>query len=379
MLCGCDQILDYDLKGRIALVCNQASHCKDYVHLADKLFSNNKLHLLFGPQHGIRGEQQDNMIESAHFKDSHTGVKVYSLYSETREITEQMSTEFDILLYDLVDVGSRYYTFLTTMVNCMAACQKYKKKMYILDRPNPIGSDIEGNYILSGFKSFVGALSIPNRHGMTLGELAYWAMDEMNIHLEIEIVKVKNWDRNAYLTGVTWIMPSPNMPTVDTAIVYPGACLIEGTNLSEGRGTTKPFEYIGAPFINPYELKNCIDSMQLKGCYFREIYFKPTFNKWADKVCGGIHVIVTDKAAFKPYRVYISLLKCIRLLYTTQFEWKQPPYEYDYVNLPFDILTGNPLIRKAIDGEIPFESVEKQLVEDESNFKAKRQKYLQYS
>jgi uncharacterized protein YbbC (DUF1343 family) len=276
---------------RVGAVVHPASALSDLRHTAD---------LLFGPQHGARGEKQDNMVESDFYRDPDTRLPVHSLYGETRRPTEEMLKDVEVLIYDLQDVGTRVYTFIYTMAYCMEACALLGKRIIVLDRPNPInGRQVEGNRLDPNFSSFVGLYPIPMRHGMTTGELALLFNSEFGIHCDLTVVEMEGWRRNDWFdqTGLPWIPPSPNLPTPNSAIVYPGSVLMEGTCLSEGRGTTRPFELIGAPFIQSRRYAEILNAIGLPGVYFRPVYFQPTFQKWAGEMCGGIQIHVQEREA----------------------------------------------------------------------------------
>lgn len=304
-----------------------------------------RLTALFGPQHGFLGQTQDNMIESKSYEHPRLHIPVYSLYGEHREPTADMLQPLDVLLIDLQDVGARYYTFIWTMYLCMRACAGRGIQVVMLDRPNPInGITTEGPTIATGYTSFVGMHPIPARHGRTMGELAMQFRDEAFPTCPLSVLPMKNWERAMWFdqTGLPWVMPSPNMPTLDTAIVYPGMCLVEGTNISEGRGTTRPFEIFGAPFIDAERLCRALNDLKLPGVFFRENYFQPTFNKFAGELCGGAQIHVHERNAFRSFRTGIEIIACIRKMYPESFAWKQPPYEYEYEKLPIQILLGGP-------------------------------------
>jgi uncharacterized protein YbbC (DUF1343 family) len=305
-----------------------------------------RLAAFFGPQHGFLGQTQDNMVEWESYEHSRLRIPVYSLYGQYREPSPEILKGLDVLLVDLQDVGARYYTFIWTMYLCMRACEKAAAAAIVLDRPNPInGVAIEGPTLKPDYKSFVGMHSIPVRHGRTLGELAQQFREEAFPKCELSILTMKNWKRQMWFdqTGLPWVMPSPNMPTLDTATVYPGMCLLEGTNISEGRGTTRPFEIFGAPFINAERLCNELNKLKLPGVFFRENYFQPTFHKFAGELCSGAQIHVTDRNEFRPFQTGIELIRCMRKLYPGQFAWKQPPYEYETEKLPIEILLGGPV------------------------------------
>jgi uncharacterized protein YbbC (DUF1343 family) len=307
---------------------------------------------LFGPQHGIRGETQDNMIEWEGFRDEATGIPVFSLYGKSRRPTPEMLRGLDALVIDLQDVGARYYTFIWTMALIMQACREEGKAVIVLDRPNPIGGKLtEGPPVLApGYSSFVGLHPLPVRHGMTIGEIALYLQTAYQ-GVQLHIIGMKGWARGMWFddTGLPWVLPSPNMPTVETASVYPGMCLLEGTNLSEGRGTTRPFEIFGAPFIEPDRLVGRLSGFGLGGVVFRPLYFLPTFQKHAGTLCGGVQIHVTDRRRFRPFKTGVGILKAVFELYPKDFSWKNPPYEYEERLMPIDILAGTDRLRKDIE------------------------------
>ena len=302
-----------------------------------------RLVAFFGPQHGFLGQTQDNMMEWKSYEHPRLRIPVYSLYAEHREPTAETLQDLDVLLVDLQDIGARYYTFIWTMYLCMRACEKNGVAMVVLDRPNPInGISVEGPLLDPHYLSFVGLHLIPVRHGKTIGELAQQFRDEAFPKCELSILPMKNWKREMWFdhTGLPWVMPSPNMATLDTATVYPGMCLLEGTNISEGRGTTRPFEIFGAPFIDPEKLSSELNALNLPGVFFRENYFQPTFHKFAGELCGGAQIHVTDRDEFRPFLTGVEIIKRIRKIYGKQFQWRQPPYEYEWKRLPIEILIG---------------------------------------
>ena len=303
-----------------------------------------RLSALFGPQHGFLGQTQDNMVEWKSYEHPRLRIRVYSLYGEHREPTADMLKDVDVLLVDLQDIGARYYTFIWTMYLCMRACEKAGIEVVVLDRPNPInGVTNEGPLLDPNYKSFVGLHPIPVRHAKTIGELARQFRDEAFPQCRVSILPMKNWERQMWLdqTGLPWVMPSPNMPTLDTATVYPGMCLLEGTNISEGRGTTRPFEIFGAPFIEAERLCRELNGSKLPGVFFRENYFQPTFHKFAGELCSGAQLHITDRKAFQPFQTGIEIIRMLRKL--EQFAWKQPPYEYEWKRLPIEVLIGGPI------------------------------------
>lgn len=344
-----------ELRGaRVGLVAHPASVTSDFVHATDVFRRMRAVELaaLFGPQHGIRGETQDNMIEWEGFRDPRTGLRVYSLYGKARKPTSEMLEGLDALVIDLQDVGARYYTYIWTMDLCMAACHEHGKAVVVLDRPNPLGGRItEGPTLRSEFASFVGRRKMPVRHGMTIGEIARYFGGECYHGLPVHVIPVDGWDRAMWFdqTGLPWVMPSPNIPTLESAVVYPGMCLLEGTNLSEGRGTTRPFEIFGAPFIDPRALVARLVEFDLPGVIFRPLHFQPTFQKHSGELCGGAQIHVVMRDVYLPVLTAVAVLSVIRELYPDEFRWRMPPYEYETVRLPVDILAGNDVLRRSID------------------------------
>jgi uncharacterized protein YbbC (DUF1343 family) len=368
---------------RIGLIVHPASINTRFEHAADLFFKNERINLraLFGPQHGYRGETQDNMIEWQTFTDSQTGLPAYSLYGETRKPTPEMLKDVDALVFDVQDVGTRVYTFIYTMALAMEAAREQGKKFIVLDRPNPInGTTVEGNIHEAEFHSFVGMYPLPMRHGLTAGELALLFNKQFGIGCDLEVVKMEGWRRSMYYeeTGRPWVLPSPNIPTVDTAVVYPGAVMFEGTQVSEGRGTTRPFEMIGAPYIVPDDLLAEVRRAALPGVVFRPIYFQPTFHKYAGEICGGLQVHVTDRNSFKPVITSIAIISTIHRLYPNNFDWKQPPYEYVFDKLPFDVINGSASVCEQIQGNIPIAEIEESWRQPLDNFAEMRKSYLLY-
>ena len=344
------------LKGkRVGIVSNPASIDAEFQHIVRSIATAPGVTLaaIFGPQHGYRADVQDNMIETGHASDPTRGVPVYSLYSETREPTAEMLKGLDALIIDLQDVGSRIYTFVYTMANCLRAAKKHRLPVIVTDRPNPIGGEkIDGSMLVEGFESFVGQFPIPMMHGMTIGELARLFNDAFGIGADLTVVEMENWQRPMYYedTGLPWVMPSPNMPTVETAVVYPGTVLFEGTNVSEGRGTTRPFELIGAPWVDAERLGETLDAYGLPGVRFRPVVFEPTFQKHSRQACGGCQIHVVDRVTFPVLESAIAVLVEIRRQNHEKFAWRQPPYEYEHTKLPFDILSGSSELREQIEG-----------------------------
>lgn len=343
------------LKGaRTGLLVHPASVNSKLEHASDCLLESGKLELkaLFGPQHGIRGETQDNMIEWEGFRDKKTGLPVYSLYGQTRKPDPSMLRDIDVMVIDMQDVGSRYYTFIWTMELCMQACNEAGKSVVVLDRPNPLdGVHTEGPVLDMDYTSFVGQRPLPVRHGMTIGEIGGYLRNEFYPSLDFHVIPVKGWERDMWFdqTGLPWVLPSPNMPTLETAVVYPGMCLFEATNLSEGRGTTRPFEIFGAPFMDPDILVKRLTAFKLPGTVFRPMYFQPTFQKHAGNLCGGAQIHVTNREKFRPFLTGAAIIKAVHELYPGHFEWKQPPYEYVTDKLPIDILAGTDQLKNDIE------------------------------
>jgi uncharacterized protein YbbC (DUF1343 family) len=368
---------------RVGVVCNHASLDRGFLHIVDRLAASDTLRLaaIFGPQHGFRSDVQDNMIETPHGSDAARRVPIYSLYSETREPTPEMLRGIDVLVIDLQDVGARVYTYIYTMANCLRACARHRIPVIVCDRPNPIGGvDVEGARLVPGFESFVGQFPIPMRHGMTIGELARFFNDVFSIGAELEVVRMEGWRRDMYAdqTGLPWVMPSPNMPTLDTAIVYPGTVLFEGIMLSEGRGTTRPFELVGAPWIEAERFARDMNSLGLTGVYFRPAVFEPTFQKHAKQTCGGCQIHVTARHLFKPVLVGVALAGMFRRTNPSKFAWRQPPYEYEHDRMPIDILAGSDTLRKQIEADVPATEIGAGWRADEEAFRAMREPFLLY-
>ena len=367
---------------RVGLIANPTAVTPDLTHAALALKDTRAFRLvaLFGPEHGIWADAQD-LIEVEDSRDARTGLPVWSLYGRTRVPTAAMLAGVDALAFDIQDVGSRYYTFIYTMLHAMEACAAHGKTLVVLDRPNPIdGVTLEGNVLAAPFRSFVGQHTLAVRHAMTVGELALMFQDELRLDLELHVVRMKGWRRSMSFedTGLPWVMPSPNMPTLDTAYVYPGGCLVEGTNLSEGRGTTRPFELVGAPWLDPWALADALNKERLPGVRFRAAYFTPTFQKHAGQLCGGVGIHVTDRRRFPAFLAYLLLIEKARRQDPRRFAWRQPPYEYEYVKPPIDILCGTDRVRAAIEKGEPVRRFVLQWREELRAFKRRRAKYLLY-
>ncbi len=368
---------------RIGYLSNQASTNREFTHgrvLLQQEYGD-RLTTLFSPQHGFFSEKQDNMIESDHAVDAVTGLPIYSLYGEHRRPTPAMFAELDVLLIDLVDVGTRVYTFLYTMAYCLEMAAQLGKRVVVLDRPNPVGGEkIEGNLLQTECRSFVGLYPLPMRHGLSFGELALFINHEFAIGAELEVIKIQGWKRSMLFrdTGFPWVCPSPNMPTPETALVYPGQVIWEGTNVSEGRGTTLPFEFVGAPYWQHAAMLQQLTKTELPGCYLRSIVFEPTSGKWAGQSCTGFQVHVTDPQSFMPYRTSLALLQANMLLYPTHFQYKKPPYEYEFERLPMDLILGDQQVRRDLEEGRPIMDIEEGWQEDLDCFAQKRGKYILY-
>jgi len=368
---------------RIGLLSNQASLDSNLIH-AKKVISDflpGRLKALFGPQHGYGGEDQDNMIETGHSLDRDLSIPVFSLYSDHREPLEEMLELIDVLIIDLQDVGTRVYTFASTMLNCMKAAQKSGKKVVILDRPNPLGGLItEGNLLRPEFFSFVGPCEIPMRHGLTMGEMALMFNKVFKLGAEPDVILMQGWHREMlwHETGLRWLMPSPNMPIPETAYVYPGQVIWEGTNMSEGRGTSRPFEIFGAPYLDTRTIRQGLPSESLAGCILQDISFRPTFNKWSGQLCKGFMIHILDNNAFHPYLMSVALLKAVIGTHKDDFKWKEPPYEYEYERMPIDLILGDRTLRERIEqGKDPV-AMHSEWVSENKDYNKWRSEYLLY-
>ncbi len=371
------------LAGRtVGIVCNPASIDAAFRHVVPRAEAAGvRVGAIFGPQHGFRSDLQENMIESGHDRDARRDVPVYSLYSETRQPTPAMLDGLDALVIDLQDVGTRIYTYIYTMANCLKAAAAEGLPVVVCDRPNPIGGvQVEGPMLESGFESFVGQYPIPMRHGMTIGELARLFNEQFGIGAKLEVVTMRGWSRGEYFdrTGVPWVLPSPNMPTLDTAIVYPGTVLFEGTNVSEGRGTTRPFELLGAPWVDAEPFAAGLNALRLPGVYFRPVWFEPTFHKHAGTLCGGCQIHVTDRTLFQPVAAGVALVAAFRAAGPDRFAWRDPPYEYEYTLPPIDILYGSAALREGLDRGRSAADITQEWHDEVAAFLALRQDVLLY-
>lgn len=370
----------------MGLLCNQASVNHDLQHAVDVLLRGHKsgdyrLAAVFGPQHGLHGHTQDNMIEWEGSADARTGIPVFSLYGENREPTDRMLEGIDLFVVDLQDVGSRYYTFIWSMALCMKACERKGIAMLVLDRPNPIGGlQTEGPTMQEAFASFVGLHPLPARHGLTIAELARHFQATYYPQLSLQTIQMTGWSRSDYFDDLDlrWIPPSPNMPVVDSAVVYPGMCLLEGTNLSEGRGTTRPFETFGASWLDGWKLADALNGLGSPGVRFRAIQFQPTFNKFTGELCGGCFIHVVDRRSFEPVLVAIAVIRESARLSGGKFEWKEPPYEYETKKRPIDLLFGRSDLAEMTLGDTPLNQIRQALIEDAAGFEPARRSAMLY-
>jgi uncharacterized protein YbbC (DUF1343 family) len=382
---GSDRLLESGVLAglQVGIVCNPASIDGELRHVADRLTADQRVHLaaLFGPQHGFRSDVQENMIETGHSRDEIRRVPVYSLYSETREPTAEMLSGLDVLVIDLQDVGTRIYTYIYTMAYCLRAARRHGLRVIVCDRPNPIGGvAVEGPMLERGFESFVGLYPIPMRHGMTIGELARLFNDHFGIGANLEVLAMDGWRRGMYgdQTGLPWVLPSPNIPTVDTALVYPGTVLLEGTNVSEGRGTTRPFELVGAPWIAAERYSDAMNRLELPGVRFRPVVFEPTFHKHAQTSCGGCQIHVLDRTTFRPVETGVAVIGAFQAGAASGFAWRDPPYEYEREKPPIDILAGSSDLREQIDAGVPAREIAQSWQPGVDEFERLRERFLLY-
>lgn len=380
---------------RLGLLANQAAVDSSLRHAADLLIESGSCELvsLFAPEHGFRGELQD-MASVSHSLDRRTKLPVHSLYGKTEASlapTSEQLKDIDTLVVDLPDIGSRYYTFAQSLTFSMRAAKESSVKVVVLDRPNPLsGIEIEGPGLKKACRSFCGYASMPVRHGLTLGEIAKLVNQGFGeredavpgINCALEVVKIAGWKREMYFddTGLPWVIPSPNMPTLDTALVYPGACLIEGTNLSEGRGSTRPFEFVGAPFIDPEKLIERVKEIGigLEGCALRPVLFQPKFQKFADRPCLGVQVHVKDRKSFKPFRLFLALIAAVKINHQNDFSWRKDAYEFVTTSPAIDLLYGSPNFRELVDSNKSPAALLNEIKTAEKDFGDKRQELLLY-
>jgi len=368
---------------RLGLLCNPASVDANLQHARDLLVQRfpGQVKALYAPQHGFHAEKQDNMVESGHLIDAATRLPVYSLYGETRIPTPQMLAPIDVLLVDLQDVGTRVYTFIYTLSYCLEAAAAAGKRVLVLDRPNPInGRDLEGNLLESEWASFVGRFPIPMRHGMTIGEMARLFNDHFGGGASLEVIPMAGWQRAMWFedTGLPWVAPSPNMPTPQTAMVYPGQVIWEGTNVSEGRGTTLPFEICGAPFWSPSQILDFIGGAQVPGAILRPCLFEPTSGKHAGKPCHGFQIHVTAPDRYRSYTTSLKILQAILHHHADAFQWKSDPYEYEFEKPAIDLILGSQTIRERIQAMESIQALEASWQPDLAAFHTLRRPYLLY-
>jgi uncharacterized protein YbbC (DUF1343 family) len=371
------------LRGRrLALLAHQASVNGDLDHAASLLRDAPRARLtrLFAPEHGLWGAAQDHAAITR-ARDPVTGLPVLSLYGRRRAPTSAMLAGLDALVVDLQDIGARYYTFVWSTALAMGACARAGVPVIVLDRPNPLGGHVvEGNLPDPAFASFVGLYPLPARHALTIGELATYINRQYRLGCELTVVPMQGWRRSMLWedTGLPWVAPSPNMPTPDTARVYPGGCLIEGTNLSEGRGTTRPFEWVGAPFLDAHRYAEALERLRLPGVRFRPVRFRPTFHKWAGRLCGGVQIHVEHRGRFKPFLTGLALLAVARQQARRHFAWRRPPYEFEFKRLPIDILLGTDTIRRRLERGAALAELERGWLKELSNWTRRRAAFLRY-
>lgn len=390
MQLGTDVLFDKQLlKDRtVGIVCNPASIDARFTHVIQRAEAAGvTVGAIFGPQHGIKSDLQENMIETPHATAcvgaaTKRRVPVYSLYSETREPGEEMLRGLDALVIDLQDVGTRIYTYIYTMAHCLRASAKYGIPVIVCDRPNPIdGVTVEGPVLELGYESFVGQYPIPMRHGCTIGELANMFNQHFGIGGKLEVVKMTGWDRTKYFdeTGFPWVLPSPNVPTLDAAITYPGTVLFEGTNISEGRGTTKPFELLGAPWVTDADaFAESLNRQHIEGAHFRAHSFEPVFHKGAGQTCGGVQMHITDRRKLAAVEAGVILIDEFRRANPAVFAWREPPYEYEYVKPPIDILFGSDRLRLALEAGVAPRDLAAEWREPVAAFMKLREQFLLY-
>ena len=368
---------------RLGLLANQASVDGSLQHIRDRLLEVGvNLTALFAPQHGYFGELQANMIESDDFADEHSGIPVFSLYGKTRQPTAAMLEHVDILIIDLQEVGTRVYTFGTTLALCLEAARDHDVKVVIVDRPNPIGGEqIEGNLLEQELRSFVGHFPLPMRHGMTMAEMALLFNEVFDISAPLEVYSMKGWERSMLFcqTGLYWVPPSPNLPTPDSTLVYPGQVILEGTNLSEGRGTTTPFELWGSPYLKPELVRDRLTEVKLPGLVLRPVRFQPTFDKWSGQSCAGFQIHVTDPAAYPPYFTTLSLVQAVIATHPEEFKWNSPPYEYEFHRLPIEIILGSKTLHRELEEGVPVADLEESWQSQLRDFRQLRAPHLLYA
>jgi uncharacterized protein YbbC (DUF1343 family) len=397
---GIDRLIDEPvlrkpLRGRrVALLAHPASVTKNLVHSLDALAATGDVNITaaFGPQHGLRGDKQDNMMESPDFTDPVLGIPVFSLYGQVRRPTPAMMDTFDVLLVDLQDVGCRIYTFVTTLRYVLEEAAARHKSVWVLDRPNPVGRPVEGMKLRTGGESFVGAGEMPMRHGLTMGELAHWFVSTLRLDVDCQVIPMEAWEPSSPsgygwpLGRRTWVNPSPNAPNLWMTRCYPGSVMLEGTTLSEGRGTTRPLEVLGAPDIDVTQLLNEMQTIApkwMRGCRVRPCWFEPTFHKHVGKLCAGFQVHVEDGAyydheAFRPWRLFALAFKALRRLRPEYPIWRDFPYEYEKDRLAIDVINGSDLLRRWVDEDSTPADLDALSVPDERAWEQERRAVLLY-
>lgn len=371
-------------KGSFGLLYNQASIDRNFDCAPELLYNTfqDRLTALFGPQHGVHGTEQDNMRETPNSVHPRTGISITSLYAESRKPSPSMLESLDAVVVDIQDVGTRVYTYATTVAYLMQACAKTGREVIVLDRPNPInGSDVQGNVSRREFASFVAPFPLPMRHGMTIGELMMFYNEVYDIRCRLTVIPMLGWKRSMWFedASLPWVMPSPNMPSIETSVVYPGQVIFEGTCLSEGRGTTRPFEIFGAPFIDPEAVTRAVQPGTLSGAVLRSIEFRPTFNKWSGSICKGFQIHVKDRSLFRPLTASLGILEALMRLYPSNFQWAEPPYEYVFDQLPMDVIMGDDSIRVDLEARCSVTEMEEMWRDDLMEFRKKREEFLLYS
>jgi uncharacterized protein YbbC (DUF1343 family) len=383
---GCEVLLEkppaWLRTARIGLLINQASVTHS-LELASSLIlkAGARLTCLFSPQHGFNSEKQANMCESEDESERSLSLPIYSLYGRARRPTTEMLEQIDILLIDLQDVGTRVYTYGTTMGLCLEACGPAGIKVVVLDRPNPInGNYAEGNILRHDHRSFVGRYPIPMRHGLTLGELARYITGKCGVRCDLEVIRMEGWARSDFLsdTDLPWVFPSPNMPSLETALLYPGMVLLEGTNVSEGRGTTLPFQLFGAPFMDQERVLRFLNTCDLEGLVFRPVRFEPVFDKWQGETCHGFQIHITDRNRVRPFRLGLAVLQAFYRLHPDHFAWLPPPYEYEWDKLPIDILLGDGTLRAPIEMGESVQTLEARWIRELDRYYEERREILLY-
>jgi uncharacterized protein YbbC (DUF1343 family) len=368
---------------RIGLLANQASVDHSLRLSLDRLLAAGaRITALFAPQHGYFGEQQANMFESDDFVDQRLHIPVFSLYGQTRKPTEAMLSYIDVLLIDLQDVGTRVYTFGTTLALCLEAVRSHDVLLVVLDRPNPIGGHLcEGNLLDLELRSFVGHFPIPMRHGLTMGEMARLYNEAFEIGAPLQVFTMHGWTRDMLYrqTGLYWVPPSPNLPTPESTLVYPGQVILEGTNLSEGRGTTTPFELWGAPYLRPEALEEFLVHQELSGFVLRAARFTPSFDKWQGESCAGFQIHLSDPETYRPYATSLTLLQAVITCHGEEFQWISPPYEYEFNHLPIEIILGSPDLHRQLQAGVPVKELERSWERQLKEFRQLRGPYLLYS